>query len=101
MDKTAFGIICVLLIVIIIITCSLIFTACNTTDNHDQTIIDLALADINETGDATLEHISTEQVQWLDYDCAMYILTVNGKRYEVSVQEKDGYVHYADVINEV
>lgn len=77
--------------------------ACNAAPNNskEQLIIEYALADLCTEGDATIELVSIEQVPWLDYDCTTYILKVNGKRYEVSVQEKEGYVHYVDVIKQM
>lgn len=65
------------------------------------TIIEYALADIDETGNATLYFVSIETFPHLDWDCATYIMTVNGKMYVVGVQERGDEVHFVDVTDEL
>lgn len=93
-----------LLLTIITAVIAILLPACGSepeVSQKEQTIIEYALADIDETGDATLEFIRTESVPWLDCECSDYILTVNGNSYLVGVHEKDGVVHFVDVIEEI
>ena len=92
------------LLTIIIAVLAVPLPACSSEEevsSKEQTIIEYALADLDEEGEATLELVSIKSVPWLDWDCADYILSVNGKSYRVNVQEKGDEVHFVDVIEEI
>lgn len=95
------------LLTVIIATIALLLPACSSNEPQaavnpkTQTIIEYALADIDETGDATLYFVGIEEVPWSDYDEATYIMTVNGRMYTVGVQERGDEVHFVDVIDEL
>lgn len=92
------------LLTIIIAALAVLLPACSSeveVSKKEQTIIEYALADLDEEGEATLELVSIKSVPWLDWYCADYILTVNGKSYRVGVQEKGDEVHFVDVIEDI
>ena len=92
------------LLIIIVVLLAVVLFACSKEPEvsaKGQTIIEYALGAIDETGNETLEFLYIESVPYLDWDCAYYILTVNGKSYYVDVYEKGDEIHYVDVIKEI
>lgn len=95
------------LLIIAMVSLLFMMTACNQSQEPteeelaQQQIIELALADLGESGEATLEWLFSEVVPWIDYDCVYYKMTVNGKSYLVATQENSDEIHFVDVIEEI
>lgn len=92
----------IITLIIIIALLTVVFVGCgNKLTDKEQTIVDLALLDINEAGSATLEFVDIKPIPWSDWDSATYVMTVNGHSYVVSVQEKGDEIHFVDVVDKL
>ena len=79
----------------------IVLTLCVACDTQDELTLEDNIREYLGAPAATLNLVTTEDPEWLDYTCSQYIAKIDGKWYTLGVQHDGNSVHYVDIEEEL